>query len=85
MIGRGNGTALVRLHCKRLFAAGAPAIGTDPHPIMGAPSVPMRKRAHRRGRAGDTLWAAPLMERCDKVLSSVGLHLIPVRTRRKRV
>ena len=32
MIGRGHGTAFVRLHCERLFAAGAPAIGTDPHP-----------------------------------------------------
>ena len=32
MIGRGHGSAFVRLHCDRLFAAGAPAIGTDPHP-----------------------------------------------------
>ena len=32
MIGRGHGAAFVRLHCERLFAAGAPAIGTDPHP-----------------------------------------------------
>jgi aminoglycoside 6'-N-acetyltransferase len=30
--GRGHGTALLRQHCDRLFAAGAPAIGTDPHP-----------------------------------------------------
>ena len=32
MLGRGHGTAFVRLHCQRLFAAGVPAIGTDPHP-----------------------------------------------------
>ncbi len=32
LIGRGHGTAFVREHCDRLFAAGAPAIGTDPHP-----------------------------------------------------
>ena len=32
MIGRGHGGIFVRLHCYRLFAAGAPAIGTDPHP-----------------------------------------------------
>jgi aminoglycoside 6'-N-acetyltransferase len=32
MVGRGHGSAFVRLHCDRLFAAGAPAIGTDPHP-----------------------------------------------------
>jgi aminoglycoside 6'-N-acetyltransferase len=32
MVGRGHGSAFVRAHCERLFAAGAPAIGTDPHP-----------------------------------------------------
>ena len=35
LLGRGHGSAFVRLHCKRLFAAGAPAIGTDPHPDNG--------------------------------------------------
>jgi aminoglycoside 6'-N-acetyltransferase len=32
MIGRGHGGAFVRAHGDRLFAACAPAIGTDPHP-----------------------------------------------------
>jgi aminoglycoside 6'-N-acetyltransferase len=32
MVGRGHGSAFVRLHCERLFGAGAPAVGTDPHP-----------------------------------------------------
>jgi aminoglycoside 6'-N-acetyltransferase len=32
MVGRGHGPAFIRLHCDRLFAAGAPAVGTDPHP-----------------------------------------------------
>jgi aminoglycoside 6'-N-acetyltransferase len=32
MLDRGHGTALLAQHCHRLFAAGAPAIGTDPHP-----------------------------------------------------
>jgi aminoglycoside 6'-N-acetyltransferase len=32
MLGHGHGRAFVRLHCQKLFAAGAPAIGTDPHP-----------------------------------------------------
>jgi len=32
MLDKGHGTAFVRLQCDRLFAAGAPAIGTDPHP-----------------------------------------------------
>ncbi len=32
MLDRGHGSALLRRQCGRLFAAGAPAIGTDPHP-----------------------------------------------------
>ena len=32
MVGRGHGSAFITLHCERLFAAGAPAGGTDPHP-----------------------------------------------------
>lgn len=32
LIGAGHGCALIRLHCDRLLAAGAPAIGADPHP-----------------------------------------------------
>ena len=32
MLDRGHGTAFLRQHCDRLFAAGAPAIGTDAHP-----------------------------------------------------
>lgn len=32
LLDRSHGTAFVRQHCDALFAAGAPAIGTDPHP-----------------------------------------------------
>jgi aminoglycoside 6'-N-acetyltransferase len=32
MLDRGHGTAFLRLQCDRLFAAGVPAIGTDPNP-----------------------------------------------------
>ena len=32
MLGRGHGTALIRQRMAELFAAGAPALGTDPHP-----------------------------------------------------
>jgi aminoglycoside 6'-N-acetyltransferase len=32
MLNQGHGTAFVREHTHQLFAAGAPAIGTDPHP-----------------------------------------------------
>lgn len=32
MLGRGHGSAFIRLHVQHLFAQGAPAVGTDPHP-----------------------------------------------------
>jgi aminoglycoside 6'-N-acetyltransferase len=32
MLDLGHGSAFVRAHAERLFATGAPAIGTDPHP-----------------------------------------------------
>jgi aminoglycoside 6'-N-acetyltransferase len=32
MLDRGHGPTFIRVHCERLFAAGAPAVGTDPHP-----------------------------------------------------
>ena len=32
MVNRGHGSAFVRAHVDRLFAAGAPAVGTDPDP-----------------------------------------------------
>ena len=32
MLDRGHGSAFIRAHCARLFGAGAPAVGTDPHP-----------------------------------------------------
>lgn len=65
MLGRGHGSALLRAQCDRLFAAGAPAIGTDPHP-----DNLRARRAYRK--AGfvevsgpvDTRWGrAILMER----------------------
>ena len=32
MIGRGHGSAFIRAHVDRLFAEGAPVVGTDPDP-----------------------------------------------------
>ena len=65
MIGRGHGSAFVRVHCERLIAGGAPAIGTDPHPDN-------RRAIRAYEKAGfviaseplDTIWGrAILMER----------------------
>ena len=65
MIGRGHGSAFVRAHCERLFAAGAPAIGTDPHP-GNARAIRAYEKAGFTIAAGalDTIWGrALLMER----------------------
>jgi aminoglycoside 6'-N-acetyltransferase len=61
MIGRGHGAAFVALHCERLFAAGAPAIGTDPHPdnIRAI-------RAYQK--AGFAIVSAPLETRWGRAL-----------------
>jgi aminoglycoside 6'-N-acetyltransferase len=53
MLGRGHGSAFVRLHCERLFAAGAPAIGTDPHPDN-------RRAIRAYEKAGFSLVSGPL-------------------------
>jgi aminoglycoside 6'-N-acetyltransferase len=65
MIGRGHGSAFVRDHCDRLFAAGAPAIGTDPHPD-NARAIRAYEKAGFAAVSGavDTRWGrAILMER----------------------
>jgi aminoglycoside 6'-N-acetyltransferase len=77
MIGRGHGSAFVRAHCDRLFAAGAPAIGTDPHPDNGR-AIRAYEKAGFRAVSGpiDTRWGrAILMERrtgskCDRPSAS---------------
>lgn len=65
MVGRGHGSLFVRLHCDRLFAAGAPAIGTDPHPDNGR-AIRAYQKAGFAIASGpvDTRWGrALLMER----------------------
>jgi aminoglycoside 6'-N-acetyltransferase len=64
-LGRGHGSAFVRAHCDRLFAAGAPAIGTDPHPD-NARAIRAYEKAGFAVTGGplDTPWGrALLMER----------------------
>jgi len=65
MLGRGHGSAFVALHCERLFAAGAPALGTDPHPD-NVRAIRAYEKAGFAIVSGpmDTLWGrALLMER----------------------
>lgn len=65
MLGLGHGSAFVRAHCDRLFAAGAPAIGTDPHPDNARAIRAYGKAGFRvTGGPVDTPWGrALLMER----------------------
>jgi len=65
MLDRGHGSAFIRAHLRRLFAAGAPAVGTDPHPDNGR----ARRACEKAGFAAvggpvETPWGrAILMER----------------------
>jgi aminoglycoside 6'-N-acetyltransferase len=64
MVGLGHGSAFVRAHCERLFAAGAPAVGTDPHPD-NARAIRAYEKAGFRAVTGpvETRWGrAILME-----------------------
>ena len=65
MLDRGHGSAFIRAHCERLFAAGAPAIGTDPHPENGRAIRACEKAGFKVASPPmDTRWGrAILMER----------------------
>jgi aminoglycoside 6'-N-acetyltransferase len=65
MIGCGHGSAFVRQHCDRLFAAGALAVGTDPHPDNERAIRAYKKAGFATASAPlDTRWGrAVLMER----------------------
>jgi aminoglycoside 6'-N-acetyltransferase len=65
MLDQGHGSAFVRQHFDRLFAAGAPAIGTDPHPA-NARAIRAYEKAGFAIASGplETPWgSALLMER----------------------
>ena len=61
MIGRGHGTALIRAHVERLFAEGAPAVGTDPHPDNARAIRAYEKAGFVRGDIQDTEWGRCLL------------------------
>jgi aminoglycoside 6'-N-acetyltransferase len=61
MVGRGHGSAFVRAHGDRLFAAGAPAIGTDPHPDSARAIRAYAKAGFAvAGDPIDTIWGRAL-------------------------
>jgi aminoglycoside 6'-N-acetyltransferase len=57
MLGLGHGTAFIRQRLAALFAAGAPAVGTDPHPANARAIAAYRKAGFRiTGPEEDTEW-----------------------------
>ena len=61
LLGCGHGRAFVSAHCEQLFSAGAPAIGTDPHPENGRAI-----RAYKH--AGFTIVGGPLDTRWGRAV-----------------
>jgi aminoglycoside 6'-N-acetyltransferase len=62
MMGLGHGSAFVRRHCERLFEAGAPAIGTDPHPDNLRARRAYEKAGFRAASGPvETLWGTAIL------------------------
>lgn len=57
MVGHGHGSAFIRQRVQEMFAAGAPAVGTDPHPGNARAIAAYRKAGFRvAGPEEDTEW-----------------------------
>lgn len=61
LIGRGHGSAFIRAHVDRLFAEGAPAVGTDPHPTNARAIRAYEKAGFVRGATANTDWGFCLL------------------------
>lgn len=65
MLDRGHGTVFVRTHVRRLFSAGARAVGTDPHPR----NIRARRAYEKAGfsitsEPLDTRWGRAVLMEC---------------------
>ena len=61
MLGRGHGSAMVRLHTDALFARGAPAVGIDPDPANARAIRAYEKAGFVRVGEQDTEWGYCLL------------------------
>jgi aminoglycoside 6'-N-acetyltransferase len=65
MLDQGHGTAFVRAHLDRLFTAGAPAVGTDPHPDNARAIRAYEKAGFvRASEPLDTRWGRAVLMEC---------------------
>ncbi|HEY8592213.1 MAG TPA: GNAT family N-acetyltransferase [Sphingomicrobium sp.] len=65
LVGQGHGSAFVRAHVERLFAAGAPAVGTDPDPDNARAIRAYEKAGFTiAGGPVDTHWGRALLMEC---------------------
>jgi len=67
LLGRGHGSAFVRQHVERLFAAGVPVVGTDPHPDNRR-AIRAYEKAGFTVASGplDTAWGRALLMECRR-------------------
>jgi aminoglycoside 6'-N-acetyltransferase len=61
MLGLGHGSAFIRAHADRLLKAGAPAIGTDPHPRNTRAIRAYEKARFVQGEVRQTAWSLSLL------------------------
>lgn len=61
LIGRGHGPAFIDAHARRLFAAGAPALGVDPHPDNSRAIAAYARAGFSPERERDTPWGRALL------------------------
>ncbi len=67
MLDRGHGSAFIRFYRDRLFAAGAPAIGADPHPDNARARRALEKAGFRpTADAVETRWGLAVLMECRR-------------------